>query len=55
MTKETINKMKSPQNRRKYLQTKQPTRGFISKVYKELVQLSIKKTTNNPIKNGHKI
>ena len=37
----------NPQHGRKYLQTKWPTRELISKIYKQLTQLNIKK---NPIK-----
>ena len=45
VAKETINKMKkNPQNERKYLQTNHE--GLISKIYKKLTQLNIKKTKN---------
>ena len=50
--KETINKMKRrPSEWEKTLANKLTDKGLISKVYKQLMQLSIKKT-NNPIIKG---
>ena len=49
--KETINKMKrQPTEWEKIFANDMIDRGLISKIYKELIQLNIKKT-NNPIKN----
>ena len=49
-TKETINKMKSqPLEWEKIFANEETDKGLISKIYKQLVQLNIKKT-KNPIK-----
>ena len=48
--KETINKMKrQPSEWEKIFANKSMDKGFISKIYEQLMQLNIKKT-NNPIK-----
>ena len=52
--KETINKMKrQPSEWEKIIANKTNHKGLISKIYKQLRQLNIRKT-NNPIKNGQK-
>ena len=49
--KETINKMKrQPSEWEKIFANEATDKGLISKIYRQLMQLSIKKT-NNPIKN----
>ena len=49
--KETINKMKrQPSQWEKIFAIKATNKGLISKVYKQLIQLNIKKNPNNPIK-----
>ena len=53
--KETINKTKrQPSEWEKIFAHEATDKGLISKMYKQLMQLSIKKT-NNPIKNAQKI
>ena len=53
-TKETINRMKRQLSKWKRIFANKATdKGLISKIYKELRQLNIKKP-NNPIKNGRK-
>ena len=53
--KETINKMKrSPTEWEKIFANDETNRGLISEIYKQLMQLNIKKT-NKPIQNGQKI
>ena len=50
--KETINKMKrQPTEWEKIFGSNVTNKGLISKIYKQLIQLGIKKT-NNPIKKG---
>ena len=49
--KETINKMKrQPSEWEKIVASEATNKGFISKIYKQFVQLNITKT-NNPIQN----
>ena len=53
-TKETISKMKrQPSEWEKIFANEATDEGLISKIYKQLMQLSIKET-NNPSKNGQK-
>ena len=53
--KETINKTKrKPTEWEKIFASEVTNKGFISKTYKHLMKLNIKKI-NNPIKNGQKI
>ena len=48
--KETINKMKrEPSEWEKIFANEATDKGLISKTYKQLMQLNIKKNTNNPI------
>ena len=52
--KETISKVKrQPSEREKIIATETTDKGLISKIYKQLIQLSIRKT-NNPIKQWGK-
>ena len=52
--KKTINEMKTqPSEWEKIFANEATDKGLISKIYKQLIQLNIKKT-NNPIKNGQK-
>ena len=52
--KETINKTKrQPSEWEKIFANESTDEGLISKIYKQLMQLNIKKT-NNPMKNGQK-
>ena len=52
--KETINKMKrQPSEWEKMFANESVDNGLICKIYKQFMQLYIKKT-NNPIKNGQK-
>ena len=52
--KETINKMKrQPSEWEKIFANETTGQGLISQIYKQLMQLNIKKT-NNTIKNGQK-
>ena len=49
-TKETINKMKrQPSEWEKIFSSEATHRGLISKIYKQTMQLNIKKKTNKPI------
>ena len=49
--KETTNKMKrQPTEWEKLFANDATDKGLISKIYKQLMQLNIKKKTNNPIK-----
>ena len=48
--KETINRMKRQHSEWEKIFAKKATdKGLISKIYKQLIQLNIKKTPNNPI------
>ena len=47
--KETLNKTKKPKERDKIFANESTDKGFVSKIYKHLLQLHIKKT-NKPIK-----
>ena len=48
-TKETINKMKrQPSEWEKVFENEETDKGLISKIYKQLMQLKIKKTKPNP-------
>ena len=55
-SKETINKTKrQPSEWEKIFATESTDKGLISKIYKQLMQLNIKKKTkNNQSKNGQK-
>ena len=44
--KETINKMKRPSEREKIFANEATDKGLISKIYKQLMQLNIKKKPN---------
>ena len=49
--KETINKTKrQPMDWEKIFANNATDKGLISKIYKQLIQLNIKKKTNNPLK-----
>ena len=53
-SKETINKMKrEPLEWEKIFAKEATDKGLISKIFKQLMKLNIRKT-NNPIKNGQK-
>ena len=53
--KETINKTKrQPNEWEKMFADDMIDKGLISKIYKQLIQLNIKKTPNNQIKNGQR-
>ena len=53
-TKETINKVKrQPSERENIITNETIDKGFISKIYKQLMQLNTRKT-NNPIKEWEK-
>ena len=53
--KETINKMKrQPSEWERMFANKVTHRGFISKIYKQLMKLNIKKTQTTQLKNGQK-
>ena len=55
IAKETINKVKrQPSEWEKIFASTAADKGLISKIYKQLRQLNIRKT-NSPIKNGQKI
>ena len=52
--KETISKVKrQPSEWEKIITNETTDQGLISKIYKQLIQLNIRKT-NNPIKSGEK-
>ena len=49
--KETVSKVKrQPSEREKIIANETTDKGLISKIYKQLIQLNIRKT-NNPVKN----
>ena len=53
--KETIKKTKrQPSQWEKIFAIEATDKGLISKIYKQLMQLNIKKKASNPIKNGQK-
>ena len=52
--KETVNKMKQPSEWEKIFANKSMDKGLISKIYKQLMQLNIKKKQTTQSKNGQK-
>ena len=52
-TKETISKVKRPPSEWEKITANETDKGLISKIYKQLIQLDIRKT-NNPIKKWEK-
>ena len=53
--KETINKMKrQPLEQEKITANETINKGLISKIYKQLMQFNIRKTSNPILKNGQK-
>ena len=54
VARDTISKLKrQPSEWEKIVENETTDRGLISKIYKQLIQLNIRKT-NNPIKSGKK-
>ena len=54
VARDTISKLKrQPSEWEKIIANETTDRGLISKIYKQLIQLNIRKT-NNPIKSGKK-
>ena len=52
--KETINKMKKPSEWEKIFANEAADKGLTSKIYKQLMQLNIKKKKTTQSKNGQK-
>ena len=53
--KETINKTRQSTDWEKIFANKATNKGLISKIYKQLIQLNIKKKQTTQSKNGQKI